>query len=163
VPTPEQRSGVARAAEAHLHRKREAEPGQHRAETPAEIVRVQRAKLNEEPARLRTTGRGPDIDRLIAHLDPKPARHPGAQIAICIDARHAKVALDLAANKTDANDADELAHLAEVGFFREVWHEPPVTPRARRGHGQTTRCLRARYPLGPHHGPPPSCRGAGRR
>jgi len=29
-------------------------------------------------------------------------------------------ALDMAANKTDANDADGLAHLAEVGFFREV-------------------------------------------
>lgn len=40
--------------------------------------------------------------------------------AICIDARHAKAALDLAANKTDANDADGLAHLAEVGFYREV-------------------------------------------
>lgn len=37
--------------------------------------------------------------------------------AICIDARHA---LDMAANKTDANDADGLAHLAEAGFFREV-------------------------------------------
>jgi len=40
--------------------------------------------------------------------------------AICIDARHAKAALDMAANKTDANDADGLAHPAEVGFFREV-------------------------------------------
>jgi transposase len=40
--------------------------------------------------------------------------------AICIDARHAKAALDMAANKTDANDADGLAHLAEVGFCREV-------------------------------------------
>lgn len=40
--------------------------------------------------------------------------------AICIDARHAKAALDMAANKTDANDVDGLAHLAEVGFFREV-------------------------------------------
>lgn len=40
--------------------------------------------------------------------------------AICVDARHAKVALDIAANKTDANDADGLAHLAEVGFYREV-------------------------------------------
>lgn len=40
--------------------------------------------------------------------------------AICIDARHAKAALDMAANKTDANDADSLAHLAEVGFSREV-------------------------------------------
>lgn len=39
---------------------------------------------------------------------------------ICIDARHAKAALDMAANKTDANDADGLAHLAEVGFSREV-------------------------------------------
>jgi transposase len=40
--------------------------------------------------------------------------------AICIDARHAKAALDMAANKTDANDADGPAHLAEVGFYREV-------------------------------------------
>ncbi|TIL64223.1 IS110 family transposase [Mesorhizobium sp.] len=40
--------------------------------------------------------------------------------AICIDARHANAALDMAANKTDANDADGLAHLGEVGFFREV-------------------------------------------
>lgn len=40
--------------------------------------------------------------------------------AICIDAHHAKVALDMAANMTDANDADGLAHLAEVGFYREV-------------------------------------------
>lgn len=40
--------------------------------------------------------------------------------AICIDARHAKASLDMAPNKTDANDADGLAHLAEVGFYREV-------------------------------------------
>ncbi|WP_435655293.1 IS110 family transposase [Brucella pituitosa] len=40
--------------------------------------------------------------------------------AVCIDARHAKAALDMAPNKTDANDADGLAHLAEVGFYREV-------------------------------------------
>lgn len=40
--------------------------------------------------------------------------------AFCIDARHAKAALDMARNKTDANDADGLAHLAEVGFYREV-------------------------------------------
>lgn len=40
--------------------------------------------------------------------------------AICIDARHAKAVLDMAANKTDANDADGSAHLAEFGFFREV-------------------------------------------
>lgn len=40
--------------------------------------------------------------------------------AICIDARHAKAALDMAPNKTDQNDADGLAQLAEVGFYREV-------------------------------------------
>src|SRR4030095_15519098 len=40
--------------------------------------------------------------------------------AICIDAGQAKAALDMAPNKTDANDADGLAHLAEVGFYREV-------------------------------------------
>ena len=40
--------------------------------------------------------------------------------AICIDARHAAKALDMAANKTDANDADGLAHIAEVGFYKEV-------------------------------------------
>jgi transposase len=40
--------------------------------------------------------------------------------AVCIDARHAKAALDMAPNKTDVNDADGLAHLAEVGFYREV-------------------------------------------
>ena len=40
--------------------------------------------------------------------------------AICIDARHAKEGLDLARNKTDANDADGLAHLAEAAFYKEV-------------------------------------------
>lgn len=34
--------------------------------------------------------------------------------AICIDARHASAALNMAPNKTDA---DGLAHLAEVGFI----------------------------------------------
>src|ERR1700682_4147721 len=36
---------------------------------------------------------------------------------MCIDARRAKAALDMAANKTNMNDADGLAHLAEAGFF----------------------------------------------
>ncbi|ESY79841.1 hypothetical protein X739_29970 [Mesorhizobium sp. LNHC220B00] len=40
--------------------------------------------------------------------------------AICIGAGYAKSALDMTPNKTDANDADGLAHLAEVGFYREV-------------------------------------------
>jgi len=39
---------------------------------------------------------------------------------ICIDARHAKAALSLKVNKTDANDALGLAQIMRVGWFREV-------------------------------------------
>lgn len=40
--------------------------------------------------------------------------------AICIEARHAQKVLNETLNKTDANDADGLAHLAEVGFYKAV-------------------------------------------
>ncbi|OYR20912.1 transposase IS116/IS110/IS902 family protein [Brucella thiophenivorans] len=40
--------------------------------------------------------------------------------AICVNVRYAKVPLDIAANKTDANDAYGFSQLAEGGFFREV-------------------------------------------
>ncbi|EHS51630.1 hypothetical protein PDO_5112 [Rhizobium sp. PDO1-076] len=40
--------------------------------------------------------------------------------AICIEARHAQKVLDETLNKTDANDADGLAHLAEAGFYKAV-------------------------------------------
>ena len=40
--------------------------------------------------------------------------------AICIDARHAKKGLDMARNKTDANDANGLLHLAEAAFYKAV-------------------------------------------
>ena len=39
---------------------------------------------------------------------------------ICLDARHAKRALDMKVNKTDANDAEGLAHLVRAGWYREV-------------------------------------------
>jgi transposase len=39
---------------------------------------------------------------------------------ICIDARHAKAALSLKINKTDANDALGLAQIMRVGWYREV-------------------------------------------
>lgn len=44
--------------------------------------------------------------------------------AICIDARHAKAALDMAANKTDANDAD-----GRVASFRNVPERSVVASR----------------------------------
>src|SRR5258708_28033551 len=69
--------------------------------------------------------RAPDAKRVVFETGPLSVWFYLALSAeglprICIDARHAKAALDMAANKTDANDADGLAHLAEVGFFREV-------------------------------------------
>ena len=40
--------------------------------------------------------------------------------AICIEARHAQKILSETLNKTDANDADGLAQLAETGFYKAV-------------------------------------------
>lgn len=40
--------------------------------------------------------------------------------AVCIEARHAHKILKETLNKTDANDADGLAHLAEAGFYKAV-------------------------------------------
>ena len=39
---------------------------------------------------------------------------------ICIDARHAKAALSMQANKTDKNDAEGLAHIMRTGWYREM-------------------------------------------
>lgn len=39
---------------------------------------------------------------------------------VCLDARHAKAALSLQVNKTDANDAWGLAQVVRTGWFREV-------------------------------------------
>jgi transposase len=39
---------------------------------------------------------------------------------VCVDARHAKAALSMRVNKTDANDAEGLAQLARHGWYREV-------------------------------------------
>jgi transposase len=39
---------------------------------------------------------------------------------ICLDARHAKAALSLQINKTDANDAYGLAQIVRTGWYREV-------------------------------------------
>jgi hypothetical protein len=75
--------------------------------------------------------------------------------AICIDARHAKAALDMAANKTDANDADGLAQLAEVGFFRAV--------RVKGKHADPHACSSAHTVLAPaarHHQKPNCSSGA---
>jgi transposase len=89
--------------------------------------RVWRGKCATDPATIAALirERAPTAKRVVFETGPLSVwfyhslRATGVP-AICIDARHAKAALDMAANKTDANDADGLAHLAEVGFFREV-------------------------------------------
>jgi len=89
--------------------------------------RIWRGKCASDPAAIAelVRTRAPNAERLVFETDPLSvwfyhALRAEGLPAICVDARHAKAALDMAANKTDANDADGLAHLAEVGFFREV-------------------------------------------
>jgi transposase len=89
--------------------------------------RVWRGKCASNPNLLADVirKRAPSAKRVVFETGPLSVWFYHALIAeglpaICIDARHAKAALDMAANKTDANDADGLAQLAEVGFYREV-------------------------------------------
>jgi transposase len=89
--------------------------------------RIWRGKCKSDPNSIITLlhKHAPDAKRVVFKTGPLStwfyhALSAAGVPAICIDARHAKAALDMAANKTDANDADGLAHLAEVGFYREV-------------------------------------------
>lgn len=89
--------------------------------------RVWRGKCTSDPAAIAAVlrRRAPEAKRVVFETGPLSvwffhALSAEGLPAICIDARHAKAALDMAPNKTDANDADGLAHLAEIGFYREV-------------------------------------------
>ena len=69
--------------------------------------------------------RAPDAERVVFEAGPMSvwlfyALTTLGLPAVYIDARHATAAHNMAANKTGANDAGGLAHLAEVGFFREL-------------------------------------------
>lgn len=69
--------------------------------------------------------RAPGVERIVFETGPLSvwfwhALTAEGLPAICIDARHAAKALDMAPNKTDANDADGLAQLAEIGYFKQV-------------------------------------------
>jgi transposase len=90
-------------------------------------TRVWRGKCPSDPRLLAQVirKRSPSAERVVFETGPLSvwfyhALSAEGLPAICIDARHAKAALDMAPNKTDAHDADELAQLAEVGFYREV-------------------------------------------
>jgi transposase len=89
--------------------------------------RVWRGKCPSDPKALADVirQRAPNAVRIVFETGPLStwlyhALKAEALPAVCIDARHAKAALDMAPNKTDANDADGLAQIAEIGFYREV-------------------------------------------
>lgn len=89
--------------------------------------RIWRGKCPSDPKLIAEVirKRAPNVKRVVFETGPLSVWFYHALTAeglpaICLDARHAKAALDMARNKTDANDADGLAHLAEVGFYREV-------------------------------------------
>ena len=89
--------------------------------------RIWRGKCPSDPKLIADViyKRAPNVERVVFETGPLSVWFYHAMTAegvpaICIDARHAKAALDMAPNKTDLNDADGLAHLAEVGFYREV-------------------------------------------
>lgn len=48
---------------------------------------------------------------------------------VCLDARHAKAGLNMQLNKTDNNDAHDLAQIVKAGWYREVAQKP------RQSHG----------------------------
>lgn len=89
--------------------------------------RVWRGKCPSDPQALAEVirKRAPAVSRIVFETGPLSTWYyheltAAGLPAICIDARQAKKGLDMARNKTDANDADGLAHLAEAAFYKEV-------------------------------------------
>jgi len=69
--------------------------------------------------------RAPHVTRIALETGPMSAWHYRSLTAlglpvVCIDARHAKAALAMQLNKTDANDAVGLAQIVRTGWYREV-------------------------------------------
>jgi transposase len=56
---------------------------------------------------------------LLSNFLTRALRARGVPV-ICLDARHAKAALSMQINKTDANDAHGLAQVVRTGWFREI-------------------------------------------
>jgi transposase len=89
--------------------------------------RVWRGRCATEPAAIAATVRryAPSAARIGLETGPLTTWLWTALTAeglpmVCLDARHAKKALDMKVNKTDANDAEGLAHLVRAGWYREV-------------------------------------------
>ena len=66
---------------------------------------------------------------------------------VCLDARHAKKALDMKVNKTDANDAEGLAHLVRAGWYRKSGSKAVAPCLQRHYLAHVVICLASRWPL----------------
>lgn len=89
--------------------------------------RIWRGKCASDPKLLAETIRkhAPHAKRVVLETGPLSTWFYHGLIdegvpAICIEARHAQKILNETLNKTDANDADGLAQLAEAGFYKTV-------------------------------------------
>jgi transposase len=90
-------------------------------------ARLWRGKVATDPGALAAALRkhAPDIVRVGLETGPWSTWlcHALADLGlpvVCMDARQVKAALSLKINKTDANDAEGLAHLLRTGFYRAV-------------------------------------------
>lgn len=89
--------------------------------------RTWRGKCASDPTELASIirKRAPHVKRVVFETGPLSTWFYHALLAeglpvVCIEARHAQKILNETLNKTDANDADGLAQLAEVGFYKAV-------------------------------------------
>lgn len=88
---------------------------------------VWRGKTSSEPDAIARALRvhAPDVVRIgletgsLSNWLTRSLRQRGLPV-VCVDARHAKAALNLQINKTDGNDAFGLAQVVRTGWFREV-------------------------------------------
>src|SRR3954469_4183167 len=88
---------------------------------------VWRGKVGSTPEALANAirTRAPQVARIGLETGPLCTWHWHALRAlglpvICLDARHAKAALSVQVNKTDANDAYGLAQIVRAGWYKEV-------------------------------------------
>src|SRR5687768_7192284 len=89
--------------------------------------RVWRGACASHPAAIEATLRkhAPDAVRIGLETGPLTtwlwqALTEGGLLMACLDARQAQAALNLKLNKTDANDAEGVAHLVRSGWYRAV-------------------------------------------
>ncbi len=90
-------------------------------------IRIWRGKCASDPRLLAEIIRkqAPHVERAVFETGPLATWFYHALTAegvpaICVEARHAHKILNETLNKTDANDADGLAQLAEAGFYKVV-------------------------------------------